>query len=252
MIARPGPRPAIAFGLLLAWGALTMFGAGRFPKGEIAETIARGVGWNFVLAAGFLLAAAAVLRWPVGLRRVTPGTLRLLWLPALYLLVLGGLVAIVGLPPGRVVAFVAVNAVVVGLSEELMFRGFLFTGLRARLALWPSIWLVSALFGAVHLLNAVSTGAPLLAAVQAAAAFLNGVHFMALRLRCGSIWPPALVHGLWDTLTLLIVLGALETAGADTGAAPSGAVLALPLLLVLPLFVYGTWLLRGAGRAAAA
>jgi membrane protease YdiL (CAAX protease family) len=44
------------------------------------------------------------------------------------------------------------------LSEEWMFRGVLFQGLRSRLALWPATLLTSALFGAGHVMNVVTTG----------------------------------------------------------------------------------------------
>ena len=37
------------------------------------------------------------------------------------------------------------------LSEELLFRGWLYTGIRAKLPAWPTILITAALFALVHL-----------------------------------------------------------------------------------------------------
>ena len=58
----------------------------------------------------------------------------------------------VTMPQGiaSVVVFFVVATLAAPLTEELVFRGWLFTALRARLSLWPSLLLSSALFALAH------------------------------------------------------------------------------------------------------
>jgi hypothetical protein len=97
-----------------------------------------------------------------------------------------------------VLLLICVNTFFVGISEELMFRGLLFSGSYNRISYWKSIILVSLLFGGVHVLNGFVTGEFLPAAFQAVTAALSGLLFMAIRLGLGSIIPAIIVHWLWD------------------------------------------------------
>ena len=92
--------------------------------------------------------------------------------------------AALGLPPASTLLFVIMNTMLVGLSEEWMFRGALFQGLRSRLAMWPAILLTSALFGAVHVMNVVTTGQLGEAIVQAAARLSTSRRAGTGRFRC--------------------------------------------------------------------
>lgn len=255
-------RTALAFAVLAGWMGITVLsGALTHPGGgQVTDIVTGGVGWNFVAACLFLGGVAALVRasrwgraWgpDLGLGAAAPRTLRLLWLPALYVLAMGAAAVALGLPPAGIVALVLLNMVLVGVSEELMFRGFLWAGLRERLGFWAAVWLSSVIFGGVHVLNAFTTGAFAGAALQAVAAFMSGVHFLALRLRCRSIWPGAGLHAVWNSAALLLVLAAMREGGGGPGggAGPSiadmpPALLALPLLAVLPLFAYGLFLIR--------
>lgn len=260
-------RAGIAFAVLAGWLAATvMIGAVTRPgEAPITDAVTRGIGWNFVAASGFLIVVTLLLHGrtrPVsgdpglGLGAPRPGTWRLLWLPAAYVAVMAIGALAVGLPPWPVVGFVVLNTALVGFSEELMFRGVIWWGLRPALGFWPAVWAAAAVFGGVHILNALSTGAPGAAALQACVAFLNGVHFVAIRVRCRSIWPGVLVHAAWNCAALLLVIAAMSGAGAGGGGGmPSlsdvpPAALVLPLLMVLPLALYGFYLLRR-GEAAA-
>ena len=112
------------------------------------------------------------------------------------------------------------------------------------------MFLTSVAFGAIHSLNVFVTGDLKAALIQSSAAFLSGLVFIALRLRTGSLWPPIIVHALWDFATF--------TLGAAGHAASQGSIAAeaarfptagglsvyLPILLVLPNAIYGLWLMR--------
>ena len=243
-------RILLALGAFVIWTAITVIG-GRLRAGgeaELVEGVTQGVNWVFLLAAAFLLAVVAWQRWDdVGLKTApAAGSLRLLWLPALYIagfLVLG---VLLGLPPIAVIFFVLVNTFFVGLSEELMFRGILLQALRHRMAIWPAILVTSLLFGAIHSLNVFATGHLLTAVVQSGAALLSGLLFIAIRLRTGSLWPAIIIHGLWDFG--IFTMGAAGGAPAGPATAPTSFQMLAPVLLVLPTALYALWLLRHVGR----
>jgi membrane protease YdiL (CAAX protease family) len=243
-------RILLALGAFVIWTAITVIG-GRLRAGgeaELVEGVTQGVNWVYPLAAAFLLAVVAWQRWDdVGLKTApAAGSLRLLWLPALYIagfLVLG---VLLGLPPITVIFFVLVNTFFVGLSEELMFRGILLQALRHRMAIWPAILVTSLLFGGIHSLNAFATGHLLISLIQSGAALLSGLLFIAIRLRTGSLWPAIITHGLWDFGIFVMGAAGGEPAGPQT--AQTSFQMLAPMLLVLPNAVYALWLLRHVGR----
>jgi uncharacterized protein len=241
-------RLPVALAVYVGWVLLTLFGmrwAGDGSKKPLLDTVSHGVGWNLAMAVALLAAATLAMRWR-DLKFVAPrpvGSLRILWFPSLYLLLFAVLSVVLGLPPAATVGFVLLNTLLVGLSEEWMFRGVLFQALRSRLAMWPSILLMSAMFGAVHVLNVFVTGQLFDAVVQAMAAFLSGVVLVALLVRTGSIWVPIAYHGLWDFGTFMTSAGSqTHGPGADLS---QGWTWTLPILLVLPNFIYALFLLRG-------
>lgn len=168
---------------------------------------------------------------------------RLVWPPLLYAIVMLLMTWAGGLPPRAVVLVVACNTALVAVSEELMFRAVLLQGFLDKYAIWPAVLLSSALFGAVHAANGFASGdltANLTGALwQSGAAFLQGVGSAAIRLRTGSVWPMVAVHGLWDFSLMTSVLSA--TSDGERSVLPYAA-----LLAVLPLCLYGLYLLRGA------
>lgn len=240
-------RPVLAVGLLLGWMAVTVL-TGQAPDGAatMGDVVMGGLLRQVAFAAAFLMVATALLGWEgLGLGRPRPGTWRLLWLPGLYLLLAGAGVAALGLPPPPALAILAANMLLVGLSEELMFRGVLYSGLRDRLPLWPAAIVTSVLFGAVHVLNAGTTGNLQGAVLQAINAVSLGFLLLGLRVRSGSLWPPVILHAVWNALLLLIGRDQpLVTADVDLPLAAQGALLAG----ILPLGLYGLWLLRRAAR----
>jgi uncharacterized protein len=236
-----------AFGI---WTAITVIG-GRLRTGgeaELVEAVTQGVNWVYPLAAAFLLAVVNWQRWgDVGLKNPpVAGSLRLLWLPALYIAGFLALGARLGLPPPAILAFVLINTFFVGLSEELMFRGVLLQAFRHRMAIWPAILITSLLFGAIHSLNVFTTGHLLPALMQSSAALLSGLLFIAIRLRTGSLWPAVITHGLWDFATFTLIAAGGRMAGPE--AAATNPQVFLPMLLVLPNALYALWLLRQVGR----
>ena len=217
---------------------------------SIIDIVSQSIVWPIVFAAAFLFAVLAIFQWDdVGF---VPAdglkALRLMWLPLVYVGVFAGVIAAVGVPPASAVLFILINTLFVGISEELMFRGILFAGLRSRLPLWPSIWTCSAIFGLIHILNALQTGHVTLAILQAIAAFMTGMMFMALRLRTGSLYPVILLHAAWDCMSLMAVVK--TGGGLPAGEVVPPAIYAAPLV-VLPNLIYALYLLRAKALRAA-
>lgn len=232
----------------LLWAAITIPGGIWLSGGQkqsLIEGLSRGPLWNVVAAFFFLVAVILVTGWR-DLRFEVPkpmSSLRIMWLPALYILMFLGLAAVIGLPPLHLMLMILLSTVFVGLSEETMFRGILFQALRTRVKLWPAMIWTSVLFGSVHILNALTTGELLNAMLQAFTATLSGFAFMAILVRTGSIWPAIIYHALWDFGTFSISASnqlGVEVPGGDVG---DWAFL-LPVVLVLPHFFYGVYLLR--------
>ena len=231
----------------VVWSAITLLIMRWLDPGEhsLLESVCGGVGWNFVLAILFLVALTRINGWSdlAFVRPESLRSLRILWLPTLYLLVFAGLAAIRGISlTAPQILFVVINTAMVGLSEEFMFRGVLFRALRSRLCMWPAILLTSVLFGGVHVFNVFITGQLVDATAQALAAMMSGFIFMALLLRTGSLWVPIAYHALFDMSIFLATSGA---AGAESEPGPSTLVRFLaPMALDVPNLLYALFLLR--------
>ena len=115
---------------------------------------------------------------------------------------------------GLVVSLVLMVALV-GIGEELMFRGLgVVTFRRAgfsegRVALWTSV-----IFGLVHVSNAIGHGPS--AFIQAAAVMTTGYFFYLARRATGTIVVPMVAHALWDFSIISTLSGADRATYAPT------------------------------------
>lgn len=196
---------------------------------QLDELVKNQIAFGVLAAVIFLPLAITYLKWWVRVGWKGPGNLqdlRLLVPPALSLLILLLIVPFADLPPERTLMLVIINTLMVGISEELMFRGVLFYGTSSSFGIWRAVWITAIIFGSVHTLNSLITGNLLASEVQALFAGTFGVWAAALRVRLGTIIPVIVIHWLWDCLVFL------------TGS--SGLIV---LFLSLVLFIYGLWLL---------
>ena len=232
--------------IYVIWTALVLGGGilATGGSGSLDDLVRYHIMPHFLLVPILLLVVIFLLKWvpEVGLKRVAnPRDLWILWLPVLYLLVFvasAALTGFSGLGDG-VIWFVLINTLLVGINEELMFRGVLFYGSGARFGLLWTVVLTAVLFVSVHILNGFITGDFSNAMIQAAGAALSGVWYAALRFRLGSVFPGMILHWLWDFLTFLggsILLASLIT--------PRFGVMGFILAMQLPLALYGVWFLR--------
>jgi CAAX protease family protein len=169
-----------------------------------------------------LLASGLVAVW-LATRRIRPGDLgfrRVPWQAAFidavclyvaYLLLTGLLVAVAGEPPrksgaialghvdsiGLLAGFAVAVCVIAPLTEEVLFRGVVFSALRRRLAAAPAALVGGALFGVVH-------GPPLGSAIQLA---LLGIALCVLYDRTGSILPCVGLHSAYNAFAFATIVG---------------------------------------------
>lgn len=249
--ARPQPsRLTRAIATFVLWMS-AMFVAGVLLHYEgpaspvqIVEIVSSSVVWNVVAG----LAVLALATWTFAFGDMGFGApdwrafARLVWFPILTLLPFPVIAYSIGLPPVRAMLFLGLNTALIALSEEWMFRGILFSTLRSRMRIWSAVLLTSVVFGAVHVLNALALGDLALASSQAVAAAMTGLLLVALVVRTGSIWPAIIYHMIWNFGILLV---AYETSKylRPEGPLPLASYL-MPMLIVLPNFVYALLLLR--------
>jgi membrane protease YdiL (CAAX protease family) len=135
-------------------------------------------------------------------RALSRGVSGAVWGVALLTLLVAALFASghIGIAPGDLTGAAAVNYgllyavgfMVVALSEELLFRGYLQVTLARLVGFWPSACLLSLTFGAIHQGNPGESPLGIVAAV-----LLGLVLCLCLRLS-GSLWWGIGFHAAWD------------------------------------------------------
>ena len=86
--------------------------------------------------------------------------------------------------------------------EEIMTRGFLYTGLKKGLPHIPAMIITSSIFAIAHL--QAGSGAPLLW-VAAIDTFVLSMFLIVLRDKTNSLWSPMLLHGLKNFIAFLSI-----------------------------------------------
>lgn len=152
-----------------------LLGLDRFDRWMLLEAaVALGLGYCSAIAWGLFLL-------PFGVQAQEP------------------LVPLFGEGVGALVSALVVASLLAPLVEEVVFRGFLFGGLRARLSPGWAAVVSGAIFGAVHL---QPYAFPVL--------FLLGVLLALLYHRSGSLWPAILMHFCINFFAVLVQYVALS------------------------------------------
>lgn len=105
------------------------------------------------------------------------------------------------LPMGPVqIGLLLLVPALIGLTEEIMFRGILLRAALKRMPVARAMLLSAGLFGLMHGVNSV-TGQTFSATFQQAVfAFLVGLFLAPVALRAGSLWVVIIWHAVWDFL----------------------------------------------------
>jgi membrane protease YdiL (CAAX protease family) len=136
--------------------------AGTGPDGiDLIDLVQHGITPSIAAAGLFLLVVVLLFRWvrEVGLAQGPQrGTLRVIWPWLMFLALFAASALNAGLPPASVTLFILANTMLVGWSEEVMFRGVWMRGLHRSFGIWAAILGSSLIFGAIHVLNVFLTG----------------------------------------------------------------------------------------------
>ena len=89
--------------------------------------------------------------------------------------------------------FLLYISILTPIVEEVVFRGFVLDIASEKYGDWFSIFISAFLFAIVHIHG-----------VTIVNAFIAGLIFGYLRIRTGSLWPPIIIHFLWNTHLYLI------------------------------------------------
>lgn len=225
--SRQHPRTiaAVIFGAFAALLITPIF------LGGVSDELAGGVGlsvdqmviamvWQLVFCL-LLVGCVSILQWhdiagltgPIDRGGMTSFYL-VLSLPMLILVVL--LIGLMGdgttTSPLRVIMIILSLNALVGMSEEILFRGIIFGALRQKHSLILSIAVSSIVFGLLHFVN-LGAGQSFTATLYQVinAACLGGL-FCAILLQTNSLWYPILLHTIWNAY---VMVGLYTSASTD-------------------------------------
>ena len=125
---------------------------------------------------------------------------------------------------------ILMNSLIVGVNEEVMLRGLVFSGMADRFSFGAACIITTVLFGAMHLLNYFNTGE--LHILQAITTMATGLMLLAIRVGMGSIIPAVILHGLWDFGTAMTATVTDYSGGTLVQLVPLGIIVA-PILFAI-------------------
>ena len=169
---------------------------------------------GLVVISAVLLAVIRLLgiEKELGMTRWLRNGKALLWLLPMWVLSTGNLWGGVGLRYDGITTVMAVlSFLLVGVVEEIVFRGFLFNGMRKTGRLTVAIVVSAITFGMGHIVNLLTGHATAETLVQMIFAVAWGFLFTFAYLKGGSLLPCIAIHGLIDAFSVF----ARDNAAAD-------------------------------------
>lgn len=134
------------------------------------------------------------------------------------------------------IALIVIGTILVGIGEELVFRGYVLVGARQRFSEVGAWFVSSALFGLFHGLNILTGQGVGTTIQQIVMAFLIGSAFYLVRRWSGTLLLPIALHALWDCSTFL---HGGRGNDAAAGVATSELLVMLPVWIAMALTVAG-------------
>ena len=181
---------------------------GRFGDGSLQMLL------GLVAISAAMLAVIRLLgiQKELGMTRWLQNGRALLWLLPMWVLSTGNLWGGVSLRYDAITSVMAVlSFLLVGVAEEIIFRGFLFNGMRKTGRLTVAIVVSAITFGMGHMVNLLTGHATAETLVQMIFAVAWGFLFTFAYLKGGSLLPCIAIHGLIDAFSVF----ARDNAAAD-------------------------------------
>ena len=207
--------------LLAALGYIAIMAVGMATSGRLfgihygdPQMVRVLVFFEIALCAFAILVARRMFgRWHCGFHPID--WRGLVWLVPNFVLLAALFAALLrtgAVQPGGIALLVIVTTILVGFSEELMFRGIVLRAALRELGMGRAILISSAMFSLLHSVNVLAF-VPLDGMVQQMAlTFVFGLAMACYALRANSLIPVIAFHALWDMVQFL---GGLW--GADFG-----------------------------------
>ncbi len=143
------------------------------------------------------------LQGELGMDRWIQNGRKLLWLLPIWVLATGNLWSGLGLRYTGVNAVMAtLSFLLVGFVEEMIFRGFLFNGMRRTGSLTAAILVSAVTFGMGHIVNLLSGQATMDTLLQIVFAVAWGFLLTFAYLKSGSLLACILIHGIIDAASV--------------------------------------------------
>ncbi|WP_066217994.1 CPBP family intramembrane glutamic endopeptidase [Formosa haliotis] len=168
---------------------------------ELKELVSTGLSYNIAIAALMCLVFSYFkqVNIRVGLNKIRTKKNWILYYPVFVIM----FAIIVNAAQGiysdiGAFGWIFINCFFVGISEELMFRGVLLSGLVNKIGFIMAAVCVVVLFGLIHVFNVFVTGNLLQGIAQAFMAMSSGILFLAIRVKTQSIVSAIIIHWLWD------------------------------------------------------
>lgn len=237
--------------ILIIWTIVTI-GPGVYflngKKQELEETIIKGPSYSLMAAAFFILMVVILTRNQKVTGLVFSNFKNVKIIGFQLIIILIGLVFLsfhFNSLNFTVLKWAFFNSILVGISEELMFRGLLLSAFTKEWGFKKAAIAVILIFGAIHILNAISTGKLLAGFMQAFMAMSTGILFLAYRVKNGTIIIAMILHAIWDFM-VFILSNTTKTLKPDILTLVVEVIL---LLSPIAFGIYGLYLLNKKGVA---
>jgi membrane protease YdiL (CAAX protease family) len=189
------------------YAVLTIATLMRFHLGQ-PPTDTASVLWALLPVQLILLLLCMLAAWPRGLRQIGFSRTRwsgIFWLLPSFAVMIAMLLSLFPhiaqlneVPSIAVLLFVV--PALIGLTEEIMFRGVLLRAAMARFSVFNSMLISATLFAFMHGIIGIGGQPGLITVQQIAFAFLVGIFLAPIAIATGTLWIVVIWHAVWDML----------------------------------------------------
>jgi len=201
-----------------------------------------------------LVLMVSYLGWwkAIGFVPIHSGSLKFLFPPLLFLVVIFMLLyphyektgLLLNFENIQQLLFFLLILLILGFTEETVFRGLLFHGLETKFTAFQTVFISAVIFGLFHYINMLIGANFYSTSYQVIHATASGFMYATLRLRIGAIWPVMLFHSIWDIGLILLTNiqhpNMSHTQGITSFSFFHAIMLALPAMSY-GMFVYWRW-----------
>lgn len=185
------------------WIVLYVVGIGSLRGSYGDDSLQMLLGLVAVSAALLLIVRLLGIRKELGMTRWLQNGRKLLWLLPMWVLATGNLWGGIGVRYEPINTLMAVlSFMLVGVAEEIIFRGFLFNGMKRTGSLTAAVIVSAITFGMGHIVNMLTGHATGETLVQIVFAVAWGFLFTFAYLKGGSLLPCIAIHSLIDVFSV--------------------------------------------------